>query len=862
MTRHWSAVASSFVFTAVFVTTVSAQNSPRYSNTDLRPGWKRDGLDPADARGRFTVAPTPTQLAQSSSSQGRSFLPNWFGLGGGNTQTNQQPRSPQQNSTKQSSNGQRPANGGTNSGIRPAEGMPADSMPPDPATMEDTPLPGLGGAPLPRKTSQTASGDSPNAQMSTGSPNSAAARSASRQPLTSNAATTAGDNAVNSTATPRTSPGRRTSPHISPDELRRELSGGFPTPNTSGDVAPRTAQADSSLENKSSASLGGSQPAADEGGAVISDAPMVAPESPATETAPTIQPPIVDNSKPVMPPVSTSSPAAADAFGAAQRARSAYGSNNSVRLPFNSPNSASSSHTPLPAAPANPQIGRGRDAFDDGALAAAGGDPNVLSSTQTPVITADIRGPKQIQVGREALYRVRLQNQGDLPAENIVATIRIPAGAEVRNSTATQGSVQPSQESQITGLQWHVARLDRSAGETLEIRLVPRESRPLELGVSWTAAPIASRAVVEVQEAKLQLDITGASEVLYGKPQVFKIALTNPGTGPAENVKIELLPPGGGQEAATSHTIGDLAPGASQTVEVELTPREAGKLSIRALATAEGGLNSEAAKEIFCRKPELEVDFRGPAIKYSGTLATYYIRVRNPGTAAADDVVVKATVPDGAEFVSASDGQSYDAQNREVAWRVGTLSPGDDNFLELKCTLKAPGTNRVKIVASSGAGDLADSKVAETNVQAIADLKLDVIDPTGPVAVGTQAVYEIHVHNRGASAAKDVNVVALFSEGIEPEQAEGAMYTIADGRVTFRTIEDLSAGRDLVLRIRAHATQPGTHVFRAEVLCKELDIKLAAEETTRFYADDVRADAAEAEGKSASRSEMFQPAVK
>src|SRR5262249_20313589 len=155
-------------------------------------------------------------------------------------------------------------------------------------------------------------------------------------------------------------------------------------------------------------------------------------------------------------------------------------------------------------------------------------------------------------------------------------------------------------------------------------------------------------------------------------------------------------------------------------------------------------LTSEASKEIFCRKPELEVDYRGPATKYSGTLATYYIRVRNPGTAPADDVIVKATVPDGADFVSASDGQSYDAQNREVSWRVGTLSPGDDNYLELKCTLKTPGTNRVKIAAVSGISDLADNKVAETNVEAIADLKLDVTDPSGPVAVGTQAVYEIH----------------------------------------------------------------------------------------------------------------------
>jgi len=197
-----------------------------------------------------------------------------------------------------------------------------------------------------------------------------------------------------------------------------------------------------------------------------------------------------------------------------------------------------------------------------------------------------------------------------------------------------------------------------------------------------------------------------------------------------------------------------------------------------------------------------------------------------------------------------------------VAWHVGTLGPGDDTYMELKCILKSPGANRVAIAAATAKGDLKDNKLAETNVIAIADLKLDVADPSGPVAVGSQAIYEIHIHNRGASAAKDVNAVALFSEGIEPEQAEGAMYTVADGRVTFKTIDELAAGRDAILRIRAHATQPGTHIFRAEVICRDLEIKLAAEETTRFYADDSPGDNEKQQKQATNRSDAFGPGVK
>jgi uncharacterized repeat protein (TIGR01451 family) len=523
--------------------------------------------------------------------------------------------------------------------------------------------------------------------------------------------------------------------------------------------------------------------------------------------------------------------------------------------------------TPNPnSPPASPQATRGKEAFGEALQVASGGDPSVLASNQTPILNADIRGPKQILIGREAVYRVRLQNQSDIAAEGIVATVRVPAGADVMNTTATQGIVQLSQDAQSKGqMQWQIARLDRHAGETLEVRIVPRENRPLELGVTWTVAPVGSRAVVEVQEPKLQLEVAGPNEVYFDKPQVFKLTISNPGTGPAENVKIELLPPsakdGAAKEAATSHPLGDLQPGASQTLEVELTAREAGKMFVKATATAEGGLTCNASKEVLCRKPELEVDWRGPATKYAGTLATYFVRVRNPGTAPAEDVTVRASLPEGAEFTSASEGQTYDTKAREVAWHVGTLRPGDDNYMELKCVLKTAGANQVKITASTASGNLTDTKTAATNVVALADLKLDVSDPSGPVAVGSPAVYEIHIKNRGATSAKEVNVVGLFSEGIEPEQAEGAMYTVADGRVTFKTME-VPAGRDIVLRIRTHAVQPGTHIFRAEVLCRDLEIKLAAEETTRFYTDDVSPDSSKPEKQAAGRSDAFKSTVR
>jgi uncharacterized repeat protein (TIGR01451 family) len=663
--------------------------------------------------------------------------------------------------------------GATNGSPQMSSRSQKDQTPPDPANGTAL-LPGLGGSPLPKKGTQPATKSS-IAKNGTNAPNGpktaqqngaqhhntmaqTARPNTSRQldvsvptstPSVSPNATN-GSDTKSATVSSRQSPNRRSTPHVNAGDLRNELSGSFSNGTEPSEPVARTARA-------------GETPKA------MSIAPGTEGKS-AAIPLPTLQP------KAVAPPIESEPRNAAEAFGTTMEPQPTPGASRFITTPNSS------------SPPASPQAIHGKEAFGEALQVAGGGDPNVLASNQTPILNADIRGPKQILIGREAVYRVRLQNQSDIPAEGIVATVRIPAGADVMNAAASQGMVQQSANAQTKGqMQWQIARLDRHAGETLEVRIIPRENRPLELGVTWTVAPVGSRAVVEVQEPKLQLEVAGPNEVYFDKPQVFKLTISNPGTGTAENVKIELLPPGSkdgpAKEAVTTHPLGDLAPGASQTVEVELTAREAGKMFVKATAMAEGGLTSKASKEVFCRKPELEVDWRGPATKYAGTLATYFVRVRNPGTAPAEDVTLKASLPEGAEFTSASEGQIFDTKTREVAWHVGTLRPGDDNYMELKCILKTPGANQLKISAATASGNLTDTKTASTNVVALADLKLDVSDPNGPVAVGSPAVYEIHIKNRGANAAKEVNVVGLFSDGIEPEQAEGAMYTVADGRV-------------------------------------------------------------------------------
>jgi hypothetical protein len=197
-------------------------------------------------------------------------------------------------------------------------------------------------------------------------------------------------------------------------------------------------------------------------------------------------------------------------------------------------------------------------------------------------------------------------------------------------------------------------------------------------------------------------------------------------------------------------------------------------------------------------------------------------------------------LPVGAEFVSASEGYSINTATGVVSWRLAGIDVQEEQFMQLRCKIDRAGKNDFQVRANTDDGELSDSKDFHTEVGALADLQLEVTDPQGPLPLEESVVYEIRVRNRGTTDAENINIVGLFSEGIDPTTVEGAQFTLRDGRVGFHPIKSLPAGREILLRIHAKANQVGTHTFRTEVVCPKLDIKLAAEETTRFFEDEHR----------------------
>lgn len=488
--------------------------------------------------------------------------------------------------------------------------------------------------------------------------------------------------------------------------------------------------------------------------------------------------------------------------------------------------------TPREVSSESHEIGSGRAAAP---VSQAAQTPRaVAAASESPSLRVQTIGPAAVTLGKQATWQVVVENAGATAAEEVAVTISLPSSLEIIAAQASAGAAEqslPSDDNAV--LAWTMPRLAASAQARLSISAIPKSGGSLELRTDWTCRPPALSTQIEVQEPKLEVEISGPAEVLYGRTEVYTIVFSNPGTGDAENVQVSLSTTGD-QEAASQ--VGTIAAGGKKQMQVELVARQAGLTEIQLQATADGGLQAEAARQIKVRRAELQVAVQGPKLHFAGTPATYRISIANAGDALAREVQVVASLPAGARPAADSDESTAEENEGSLAWNIGDLAPGAEQEIEFRCEFTAAGESAI-VAQAQAEGDLSASAEAVTQVEAIAELKLVVNDPPGAQPVGQDVVYEVVITNRGSRAAKQVEVLAQFSDGIEPTAAAGAAAELVTGQAIFKPLSQIAPGQSLTLKVTARADQPGSHIFRAEVRCADPETKLVSESTTRYFGD-------------------------
>ncbi len=465
----------------------------------------------------------------------------------------------------------------------------------------------------------------------------------------------------------------------------------------------------------------------------------------------------------------------------------------------------------------------------------------VSVSGRSPALRVDVAGPQGITVGKPAGYLITVVNEGDTSAGDVQLRLSLPGFVSVAASQATSGeaglAADPAGGSRLI---WSLPGVAARGHESLRLDLVASEGQAFELSVEWAFKPAAIKAAIAVKQAQLQLSLAGPADMIFGEEKTFTLVAANPGTGDAENVVVNLS---SGENRRQQIDVGTLAAGQRKELTVQIVASQAGEMEIHAVAAADGGLSADAAGKVIVRKAELAVVVEGPELKFAGTEATYQLTIQNTGDAAAENVQLAAMLPVAARYVSGINGAT--PAGSTLKWKLASLPAGSQKSFELRLVLNGAGPNRIGVQAQAPAAGTASGEI-ETLVEAAADLKLNVNDPSGPLATSELATYEIQVMNRGSDAARQVKIVMQFGDGIEPVAFEGAEGKIVPGQVVCQPLGELGAGEQVTMRVKARADRGGNHQFRIEVTASEAETRLVSEGTTRFFAESGRGSSAAA----------------
>lgn len=440
--------------------------------------------------------------------------------------------------------------------------------------------------------------------------------------------------------------------------------------------------------------------------------------------------------------------------------------------------------------------------------------------------------PSEIQLDVEAECRLLVQNDTDATLSQVLVEAHLPAGLRLTRA-------EPAQIDAQGRLTWSLAKLAPRALETIRLWVVPTGEGEVEPTATVTFSH-ATAARLNVIHPQLELEAVGPASSLAGQPAGLRLVVSNPGTGKARNVVIEVgldrrLQSSTGGELR--YAIGSLAGGESREVQVALNPTEAGQYEIHATAKAEPGLVEETQYLLEVVKPALQVAVDGPRLRYVDRQATYSIRVHNPGPSPADNVQVIDDVPSGFRFVDASSGGTFDAEARQVAWFVGRLEPHETTEVQVQLIATEPGEQRISAAVRADAGV---SEIAETvtRIEGLAAVVLEVVDADDPIEVSGETSYEIRLTNRGSQAARGVQAAAKLPPELEALDFDGPTAGRIQGQqVVFEPLESLAPGQTQVYTVRVLCRGDGHVTFRAYYRDADHPNPMVVEELTRVYQD-------------------------
>lgn len=456
-----------------------------------------------------------------------------------------------------------------------------------------------------------------------------------------------------------------------------------------------------------------------------------------------------------------------------------------------------------------------------------------LEGTQTPSLQVQKIAPEEVQVGQKTSFTLRVRNLGTSAAEDVVLVDRVP------KHTRLESTSPPSQASEDGLLQWSLGRLMPGDERTVMIELVPTEEGEIGSVASVSFSSLASARTVSTLP-RLEVTQNADPDVRVGDRMQIQIAVTNRGTGTAKNVSLEVdLPrelrhPSGD---ALGMSLGDLAPGESRSIPLDLTAVEAGSLLSKIRIVSGNGAPQESSLPIQIIAPKLTLAFQGPKLRYLERPANYQVSIANQGTAPAKDIDIVAYLPKGLQFQSAGNHGEYLADQHAVAWGLDELKPGQTATTDLTLLPMEAGDFVIRLQSQSS-DTRAEPLEKGVRVEGLSELAFTIEDDNDPVELDGQSLYTVKVSNSGTRSDSQVEVAIELPVGAKVLQVDApTRYQVQGNAIRFEAIPEMAPGDQRAFRFRLQLPQEGTQVVRAFLKSLQRPVAVVKEESTQVYTD-------------------------
>ena len=454
-------------------------------------------------------------------------------------------------------------------------------------------------------------------------------------------------------------------------------------------------------------------------------------------------------------------------------------------------------------------------------------DTLTLPVTGQPVFELDYSVSRATVVaGIRLIYAVTTHNIGNANAVDTLLTATLPPGT-------TPAVIDGGGRFENGRAVWSTSSLPPTGPITLQFAVDPDTNLPegtqfiSKANISATnAAPKSGTAfTLLVGEPDIDVVKTGNAEIIAGEDISYRITVQNVGTVVAPGVNlVDTLPAGVTYKSASpapdtvsgrflSWDLGNISDGSIIGIDLVVgTDPNTLPQTLNNFAQVSDLLRDTDVTEWQTQErasTALDVTITpDQATHLPGEAVVYTVNWANMGSVSATDTVVKATIPSGTTFSSATNAGQI--QNGEVAWSVGDLLNGDSGqgtFTVNVAATVASGTRLNNTADISASQAVPDSDTAAVDVVDVPILLLAKSVDRSTAAVGDTVTFTVSYRNSGNGPLTGVAVVDTLPAGLEATAASEGGTISTDGATVTWALADIAAGAEGTLTVNVTVTQ-------------------------------------------------------